>query len=680
MPTALTVLLHPLFLTASLSDPLLAESIKELLHAVDKWAMVRGGVKVRAAVLITTYIRRQLLNKKNGEAMLLYEFIKEYKYVMAGLVVYGPIRSDLDDKISCMLSTPNKSNPLQPLTIEEEEDRGTAAWNFWNRDYVVRLCVNSLFLEFLEDDRKMETDVCKTADLMMRELMEYLMTSKDFKRQRFVDSEQQRKAVRAWQSLHLLFSFIVPSSEAVGDGVANDLLDFIVASTWTLLKREKCVETIYMIEWFLMRLLMTHPCQMFKFFQSWLDEIKDASAHCMSSLLIILYKGVSKLDLKEKVRDDYLTLGMDHALIWMSHKNYTVRVFSQLLLVECWRVLDSVSPLRVEFKHVGKLVDHLLASSDTQKTFKKTMGFFFYSPDFDPVSMVSVEFLFREWGEMVGTSEEERISSAAFLKILGSGYDCDGIVPLGHRDRFILRERVADSKRVDKCLQDEKKAVAATLEKENEKSSAGAGSPAALSPSPSSSLQKTPLFSQRKILPWEKLMGSGIEIGALDKKEKPRNPIKIVASLLSKPANLGGLCRTAETFNAQELVVDSLSILQDPTFISLTVTSHLWMPISETKAQDLIPYLLEQKQRGYALIGLEQATNSTSLQSTVFPHHACLVLGREKEGLPPPILAIMDVIVEIPQFGVVKSLNVHVSASLCLWEYVKQQIENGQVV
>jgi tRNA G18 (ribose-2'-O)-methylase SpoU len=36
------------------------------------------------------------------------------------------------------------------------------------------------------------------------------------------------------------------------------------------------------------------------------------------------------------------------------------------------------------------------------------------------------------------------------------------------------------------------------------------------------------------------------------------------------------------------------------------------------------------------------------------------------------ILAVLDHIVEIPQFGIVRSLNVHVSGALIVWEYIKQ--------
>ena len=33
----------------------------------------------------------------------------------------------------------------------------------------------------------------------------------------------------------------------------------------------------------------------------------------------------------------------------------------------------------------------------------------------------------------------------------------------------------------------------------------------------------------------------------------------------------------------------------------------------------------------------------------------------------------MDAFIEIPQYGIVRSLNVHISAVICIWECVKQK-------
>lgn len=46
--------------------------------------------------------------------------------------------------------------------------------------------------------------------------------------------------------------------------------------------------------------------------------------------------------------------------------------------------------------------------------------------------------------------------------------------------------------------------------------------------------------------------------------------------------------------------------------------------------------------------------------------------SNEKQGIPADLLSVLDLAVEVPQFGVVRSLNVHVTGALFVWEYAKQ--------
>jgi tRNA G18 (ribose-2'-O)-methylase SpoU len=52
-----------------------------------------------------------------------------------------------------------------------------------------------------------------------------------------------------------------------------------------------------------------------------------------------------------------------------------------------------------------------------------------------------------------------------------------------------------------------------------------------------------------------------------------------------------------------------------------------------------------------------------------------LVLGAEREGIPAELLVLLDGCVEIPQLGLIRSLNVHVSGAIALYEYTRQQRE-----
>ena len=48
--------------------------------------------------------------------------------------------------------------------------------------------------------------------------------------------------------------------------------------------------------------------------------------------------------------------------------------------------------------------------------------------------------------------------------------------------------------------------------------------------------------------------------------------------------------------------------------------------------------------------------------------------SNEREGIPAELIQLMDDCIEIPQFGTIRSLNVHVSASLLVWEYTRQHL------
>ena len=89
--------------------------------------------------------------------------------------------------------------------------------------------------------------------------------------------------------------------------------------------------------------------------------------------------------------------------------------------------------------------------------------------------------------------------------------------------------------------------------------------------------------------------------------------------------------------------------------------------------EDDIPEFLESKKReGYVLCGLEQTTTSATLGEFEFPDRCVLLLGKERQGIPANLLQMLDQTIEIPQQGITRSLNVHVSGAICIYEFAKQ--------
>ncbi|EWC48557.1 hypothetical protein DRE_01779 [Drechslerella stenobrocha 248] len=151
--------------------------------------------------------------------------------------------------------------------------------------------------------------------------------------------------------------------------------------------------------------------------------------------------------------------------------------------------------------------------------------------------------------------------------------------------------------------------------------------------------------------------------------------IEVVASLVDNHYNLGGVCRVSELSGVSKLYLgNKATTLKSREFTSLSVSSETWLPIEEVKRADVSQLLARKRQEGYSIVGIEQTDRSVILGSKdfEFPKKTVLVIGAEKTGIPPDLLAEMDICVEVKQFGETRSMNVQTAAAVVLYEYVRQ--------
>jgi hypothetical protein len=160
---------------------------------------------------------------------------------------------------------------------------------------------------------------------------------------------------------------------------------------------------------------------------------------------------------------------------------------------------------------------------------------------------------------MMEYSIEERISSLAFVKVCQeTGRKCS--FALGYESRVenqiimaqSIRPRIDD---LDTIFPD-----AGNCVEHNPTSSTNGNIP-----------------HQRKIISWQTFMSTDIELSGFRNltNPKPRLQLQIIASLISKPVNLGGLTRTCETFSCGLLCMDTLDVVKDPSFLSTCVSAGI---------------------------------------------------------------------------------------------------------
>ncbi|MBD2097941.1 RNA methyltransferase [Trichocoleus sp. FACHB-591] len=152
----------------------------------------------------------------------------------------------------------------------------------------------------------------------------------------------------------------------------------------------------------------------------------------------------------------------------------------------------------------------------------------------------------------------------------------------------------------------------------------------------------------------------------------PRQDLVVCASLVQNPANLGGLCRTAEAFRVGAVVVADLALTQNLAFRNLAVSAHHWQPLEACSVSALPAWIAAQQQAGYSAIALDLRADAVPLSGFSFPRRSVLVLGRELTGIPAEIANLCDLAIAIPQFGMVESLNVQTAAAIAMYEYGRQ--------
>jgi len=149
-----------------------------------------------------------------------------------------------------------------------------------------------------------------------------------------------------------------------------------------------------------------------------------------------------------------------------------------------------------------------------------------------------------------------------------------------------------------------------------------------------------------------------------DYRQASRHSVRLVTWNAKEP-NLAGAIRTAEAF-----MLDHVYMLRKPKCMSPTVGTENWQPTTYTT--NLLEAIQEAKRDGYTIVALEQTNASVRLTEAILPYRMCLVAGDEGEGVPPKALALCDMAVVIPQYGMVGSLNVVTATSIALYEWTRQ--------
>lgn len=148
-------------------------------------------------------------------------------------------------------------------------------------------------------------------------------------------------------------------------------------------------------------------------------------------------------------------------------------------------------------------------------------------------------------------------------------------------------------------------------------------------------------------------------------------PLLLILDGVTDPHNLGACLRSADAFGAHAVVAPkdrSASLNATAIKVASGAADHVPF-ISVT---NLARTLRELKDKDLLIVGADQA-GAQSVTDADLAGPVALVLGAEGGGLRRLTRAHCDVLVRIPMYGQVESLNVSVSAGICLYEARRQR-------
>jgi len=150
-------------------------------------------------------------------------------------------------------------------------------------------------------------------------------------------------------------------------------------------------------------------------------------------------------------------------------------------------------------------------------------------------------------------------------------------------------------------------------------------------------------------------------------------PIIIVLDNIRSLNNIGSIFRTSDAFRIDRLHLCGITATPPHREIQKTAlgaTESLdWKYFNNTI--DSMMYLKEKK---YKIVAVEQLDKSIDLRKFTpkISEKLALVFGNEINGISDDILSLIDMGIEIPQFGTKHSFNVSVSVGIVLWHIFNQ--------
>ena len=160
-----------------------------------------------------------------------------------------------------------------------------------------------------------------------------------------------------------------------------------------------------------------------------------------------------------------------------------------------------------------------------------------------------------------------------------------------------------------------------------------------------------------------------------DLKEIKRNPIYIILDSVLDTYNVGGIFRLADAVAAEKVILCGATETPPSSRIKkASINTTEWVAWEYQKNVVEAIKRIRNQESGIRVIAIEQNGKSIPYAKVNYSFPIALVVGHETTGVSKEVLQsrMINQIVEIPMWGVNKSLNVIVSLGIVLFRVMEE--------
>ncbi|MBI3109466.1 TrmH family RNA methyltransferase [Candidatus Daviesbacteria bacterium] len=157
------------------------------------------------------------------------------------------------------------------------------------------------------------------------------------------------------------------------------------------------------------------------------------------------------------------------------------------------------------------------------------------------------------------------------------------------------------------------------------------------------------------------------------KLQVPKKEIHIVLDNVLDTYNIGSIFRLADAVAAKKVYLcGETETPPNHRIKKASINTTEWVEWQYFADAKTAISNLKFKISNLMVVAIEQSTKSVQYDKFDYKMPICLVVGHETNGVSKEVLEMADAIVEIPMFGVNKSLNVMVSLGIVLYNVVSR--------